>query len=123
VNYKVWFDEDNDILRMEVLGELVKKDVDELFPAMGKMLEGKERRYILVDLSSDDRPASFSKDVRKAYKENADLVKADKAALVGAKPVTRMVAKTVLAITGSAKSTQFFKTVDEALKWFDEDEQ
>jgi hypothetical protein len=117
--YVLSYNDKEDILYLKILSVMEIEDIRELMPRFQKMFEGRARRYALVDMSESVQLGSdvMTKEMREAYKELGDLMNADKAAIVGATPVLRMIAKIVIAVTRRAKTTRFFKTEGEALRW------
>jgi len=117
--YLLSYNEEDDILYLKILGITKSEDLRELMPRVQKLLEGKTRRRALVDMSeSVPLDASMmTREMRDTYKELNNLMNADKAAILGASPSVRMVARIVLAVTGKSKTAKFFKTKEEALAW------
>ena len=116
LNYKIWFDEEQGVLIVKTLAMLEKADVDEIIPKVAEYLDGKEHRYILGDLS-ENPTGLLSKGARTAFKENADNLKVEKIAIIGANPSIRMIAKIALTIMGKSDIAKFFKTREEAISW------
>ncbi|MBN2379295.1 STAS/SEC14 domain-containing protein [candidate division WOR-3 bacterium] len=117
--YILSYDDKDNILYLKILGVMEIENIRELMPRFNKMFEGKPRRYALVDMSESVQmdTSVMTKEMRDAYKELGNMMDADKAAIVGATPVLRMIAKIVIAITRRAKTTQFFKTKEDAVSW------
>jgi len=116
MNYKVWFDEKNGILRVDMFQTLVEEDIHEIVPMVEKEFEGRQHQYILADLSkSTSDPISQS--ARKAFKKYTDSMNYDRIAVIGLNPATRMIAKIVLGIIGKSDVSKFFKTDEEAITW------
>jgi len=117
--YELSYNEEEDILHLKIMGVMESEDIRELMPRLQKMFEGKARRYAIVDMSESVQLDSkiMTKEMRETYKEMGNLMDADKSVIIGATPVLRMIARIVIAITGKAKTTQFFKTKEEGLAW------
>jgi hypothetical protein len=114
MNYNVDYSDEHEVLYLKINGELSAAEIEELMPIIRKAFDGKEHRRMLIDVTNN--PAkTLSKEVRDSFK-NQDVSNFEKAAIIGASPVTHMISKVVLAIIGSKKS-KFFKTETEALVW------
>jgi anti-anti-sigma regulatory factor len=113
------YDDKNDVLYLKILGVMDDEALHELLPRFQKLLEGKPRRYVLVDMSESVQfDASFmTKEMRNSYKELMNQMDSDKGAIVGASPALRMIAKIALAVIGNSDITRFFKTEEDALAW------
>jgi anti-anti-sigma regulatory factor len=122
--YVLSYDDKEDILYLKILGVMDDEAMHELLPRFQKLLEGKPRRYVLVDMSeSVQLDTSFmTKELRNSYKELMNQMDSDKGAIVGASPALRMIAKIALAVSGKSDKTRFFKTKEEALHWLKEGE-
>jgi len=114
MQHKVWFDESQGVLRLEVLDDFNSDNIEEMFVKVEELFEGRSQKLILVDISMMPN-LSLDKKTRRLLQEKA--VPFDKMALLGATPVTRMMAKVILTVLGKSASTYFCKTEDEALAW------
>ncbi|MBN2379303.1 STAS/SEC14 domain-containing protein [candidate division WOR-3 bacterium] len=116
------YDDKDQVLYLKILGLMDSEGLRELLPRFQKLLEGKPRRYVLVDMSeSVQLDASFmTKELRNSYKELMNQMDSDKGAIIGASPALRMIAKIALAVSGRSDTTKFFKTKEEALCWLKE---
>jgi len=115
----VSYDEENDVLFLKVLGAMDDETLRELLPRYQKLLEGKPRRYVLVDMSESAQfdTSIMTKEMRDTYKVMINQMEAEKSAIFGITPALRMVAKIALAVTSKSDITRFFKTKEEALAW------
>jgi anti-anti-sigma regulatory factor len=113
------YDDQNEVLYLKVLGVMDNEALRELLPRYQKLLEGRPRRYILIDMSESVQmdTSVMTKEMRASYKELLNQMSTDKSAIFGASPALRMVAKIALAVIGKSDVTHFFKTKDEALAW------
>lgn len=119
MNYRLWFDEDAGAAHLKITHMSTENDVNEYMAGLDKLLEGKKKRYVLVDLT-DNPPGLLDKPARKAFGKYAGSIDFHKIAMYGAKPVIRMVAKVAVAALGKTKITKFFETREEALRWLKE---
>jgi hypothetical protein len=101
---------------LKVLVMLNEGDVNAMMPALDKLLEGKKKRNVLVDLTLNP-PGLLDKPARKAFAQYAEAIPFDKIAMYGAKPVIRMIAKVAVAALGRSKVTKFFDTREQAVSW------
>lgn len=120
--FTVSYDDQNEVLYLKILGLMDGEALHELLPRFQALLEGRPRRYVLVDMSeSAQADASImTREMRNSYKELMNRMDADKSAIFGASPALRMIAKIALAVTRRSNITQFFKTKEEALAWLKE---
>lgn len=116
MKYKVWYNEEVEALYIQTFERLTKDDVGEIMARVNATLEGRQRRFVMVDLSEGSSDM-VDKEARQAFKEIADPDDFEKLAVFGANPSVRMLAKVVLAITGVSSKTRFFKTEAQALRW------
>ncbi|MBD3286602.1 hypothetical protein GF338_09730 [candidate division WOR-3 bacterium] len=114
IQHKIRFDEEQGILRLQVLDDFTPESIDEMFTKVKELFNGKEPKLILVDISKMPN-LSLDKNTRKLLQEKA--VPFDKMALLGATPITRMMAKVILTVLGKSASTYFCRTENEALSW------
>jgi len=120
MNYKVNYDKDIASLNIKLYGMLTEKDVHELMAEVEKLYEGKPRRYALIDLS-EAQGGFLDKSARRAFRVYAPKMQQGKMAVVGAKPVTQILAKAAIAALGSLNMTRFFKKPEEAFAWLKEE--
>lgn len=120
--YVISYDDDNDVLILKILEILSAEKLDELIPQFEELFEGKQRRYILVDMTESAQFDSkkMDKQMRNSYKELLKKMDAEKTAIYGTTPALRMVAKIALAVVGKSDDTYFCKTKEEALAWLKE---
>jgi len=119
-NYEMWYDEKLGVLRFKVINPLTAEDAREITPLAEKLMESKDTRAMLVDLTAGSS-MGLSKEVRAAFREGPGPFKYEKIALYGANPVERMIAKAILAVSGSKQIARFFKNEEEALSWIKEE--
>lgn len=116
MNYKAWYDEENGILRADILKKFEPEDTKGLMNVVNNEFTDEQRRYLLLTMF-EDAQVMPSKETRKAMREAASLVKLSKIAMCGAKPTVRMLGKIVFAAMGKTKDSKFFATEEEALAW------
>ncbi len=119
VKYRLWFDDEHDVAYLKVFDSLGERDIRELMALTKEIFDGRKHCRILCDLT-ESSAGLISRGVRRAFKENANIVDYEKITLVGANPSMRMVAGVILTITDTVSKTRFFKTEAEALAWLKE---
>ncbi len=121
MNYKLWFNEKHGVLYVQVLRTLTKNDIETIIPEIKINLEGKPHRYLLGDLSEQKTvDGILDKDARQALRDLASDASYEKIAVIGVRPMTRMIAKIGISVAGKGDISRFFKTEDEALSWLKE---
>lgn len=114
--YKVWYSDEAGALYIQTFDRLKKEDVADVMSAVYSEMEGKDQRYVIVDLSRGSSDM-VDKEARRAFRESARPQDFEKVAVFGASPAVRMLAKVILVVTGVWDKTRFFKTESDALAW------
>ncbi len=116
MKYKIWYDEDNGIMRAEIFEKFDVEDTSGFFDYVDKNFTDEQKRYLLayVAEAAQDLP---SKETRRSLRENAPAIQWDRIGLWGAKPGLRMLVKIILVAAGKTRNTKFFATEEEALVW------
>lgn len=114
MEHKLWYDEVNETVRLEIIGKFSNDDVDETLGKIDKLLAGKRKRLFLANISQSPNLA-MDKDTRQ--KLRAETRPFDRIALVGATPITRMLARVVMTALGKSATTRFCDNVEEGLTW------
>ncbi len=120
MKYQVRYDDGRDVLMLELLGEMSREEILELFDNIDRLLQGKPRRYILADLSAAPIGNPVDSQTRQVYRECAKKVDIQRSAIVGASPVMRIMAKIIVAVMGRSSTAAFFATREEASSWLTE---
>jgi hypothetical protein len=94
-------------------------DARQIVDAVAQLLKGKEHRYMLDDITRVSM-ADLDKETRKEFAKAGDKIQLEKIAMFGADPMTRMMSKVIVVLSGDAKRTKFFKTKEEAVAWLKE---
>jgi hypothetical protein len=122
MKYKIWFDEENRLVRAQGFQALTKEEVEQLMSELKEVLIEKGVRLGIMDLSRMEAYRDLSKDVREAYKEHAKRLPLDKAAIIVSSPVVRMIAKIIVSSLKLSMTTRFYTSEQEAIHWLkDED--
>ena len=119
MEHKVYYDEEHEIGCMEIRGDLNKEDAGELVSQTDKILAGKEKRYLIIDLSSSPT-LKMDKETRRVIQEMGAKFDLARIAFVGATPSTRMLAKIMMAVMGKGKDCKFVNSYEETYAWLKE---
>ena len=70
MQHKVWFDESQGVLRLEVLDDFNSDNIEEMFVKVEELFEGRSQKLILVDISMMPN-LSLDKKTRRLLQEKA----------------------------------------------------
>lgn len=115
MKHKIWYDQDNEVLRQQVIGEYSSQEARESGAEYSNGLEEKPYRHLIVDLSQAGKMQD--RQTRKITNESLENADISAVAFVGATAATRMIAKVLMKLGSSRIATDFFKTDEEALAW------
>lgn len=113
---EVHYDAEKEILFVNPFRNVSPEEMRILLEEMIRILEGKTHRRLLADVSSVPG-LQMNKETRNILKEKARELNLERMAVVGASPITRMLAKIVTTVLGVRGDTKFFRTVTEAVDW------
>ncbi|NLI97513.1 STAS/SEC14 domain-containing protein [bacterium] len=116
--FKLWYDEKEGVLRGEIYERFDVESLERFYNEATKYTP--EQQHYVVGWLYDEAQKMVGKEERKIAKEKGDLVHFKKMALLGAKPVIRMVAQIVMSAQGRGKDFKFFDSEEEALAWIRE---
>ncbi len=119
--FKLWYDEKEGVVRGEIYERFDAESLDQFYTEATKYTP-EQQRYV-VGWLFDDAQQMVDKEARKVAKEKGNLVHFEKMALIGAKPVIRMIAKIVMTAQGRGNSFKFCATEEEALAWIREEKE
>jgi len=114
MQHQIWYDNEDDLVRLNIIGKFSKDDARETLTQVSKLLENSQRRYFLADISGSPN-LTIDRDTRKVLQGGSPEF--ERVALVGATPVTRMIAKVIVTVVARSATTKFCKTQEEALAW------
>jgi hypothetical protein len=120
MTHKVFFDEQKDVVRMFLIGDVTVEDAASIASALGA-IPAEKRKHILIDVSETRTSALMRKDVRTAMSEKFKPLGRNKTAIVGASPAIRMLVKALTAMIGTSDLNQYFASEEEALVWLKEE--
>ncbi|MBN2380561.1 STAS/SEC14 domain-containing protein [candidate division WOR-3 bacterium] len=118
-NYEVWLEEDTQTVCLKTYRTMTAEDVHELMSLADKEFAGKEINYCLIDMS-EATSEPIPKETRQAFKEYAESISYKKVAIIVTNPITRMLAKVALVVTGKPGTSRFFGSSEEARAWLKE---
>jgi hypothetical protein len=113
---KLWYDEENGILWLEIFDKFETEDVESFINFL-KGFTPEQRRYLSVKIASERGQIIPDKEGRQVLKRDAQPLNLYKIAICGAKPTVRMFGKIAATALGRAKDTKFFATEEEAVAW------
>lgn len=119
LRHKIFYDEECGAAHIVHFDQVNADDARQIIDAVAQLLEGKPHRYMMDDISRVSM-AKIDKETRKEFAKAGDKIQLEKIAMVGADPMTRMMSKVVVTLSGDAKRSKFFKTEAEAVAWFKE---
>ena len=124
-NFKVWWDEKNQIIRSILIGNQKLSDAKGFVEQIIKLMKEKREGGISVFSSINDATEanmSFAPEIRKVYTnfliEGRKGGYFNKTAIFGLRPTTRMIVNFLIGFSGD-KSIKFFDTEKNALKWIE----
>ena len=115
MEHKLWYDEENELLRLEVIGPYTTQEAKDLGKSFHEQLQGKANRQLLVNLSKAG--AMESRETRKIQNEVLKELEITDVAYIGAAAAPRMIAKVLMKLGSLNAAIAFFKTDDEGMSW------
>lgn len=124
MKHKIWYDEENEVLREKIIGSLTEEEVPEFLESVDAIFKNKEHCHAVIDLSEASNQIYTTGGRKKLAEGSAKLGYNEKVAFVGANPRVKMIAKVLIAGTrfvGKPIASRFFDTDEEALSWLREE--
>ncbi|MBN2379302.1 STAS/SEC14 domain-containing protein [candidate division WOR-3 bacterium] len=116
MKHNIYYDSDSQVVVMQVIGEVNADDAAMMMEKLSGLLANNSGTNILADFRQSPN-LNLDRQSRGIIQNAAKKFKFGKAALVGVSPVTRMIAKVILAVLGKIEESRFFNAEDEALAW------
>lgn len=116
VKHSIQCDSDSGAVVLKVVGDFTIEDATETFEKVKGLLVTNPTTCILADLSQSPN-LTIDRETRRKIQEAGLNLEFQKLAFVGVSPVTRMIAKVVLAVLSKIKESRFFNSEEEALSW------
>lgn len=120
----VWFDVENGIARMKLVGKVSSEEYARVNRKMIETIPAEKRKKQLIDLSASEQ-IKLDRETRKKISEEMrdSEVPGTKSAILGASPAIRMLTKIMLAMQkGTDTETRFFDTEEQAINWLKKSE-
>jgi hypothetical protein len=117
MEHKIWYDEEKQVIHLQVKGDLSSDETLFLGKQCNVMLEGKPYRQMIVDLQGFKNMES--RETRTVSNNMLNQVGITDVAYVGASAAARMIAKVLMKLGSLKAASDFFKGFDEANKWIE----
>jgi len=115
MKHKLWYDEENEILKLQVIGKYSSQEAREVSASLGELLKGRPHRQFIVDLSQAGKMES--RETRKIQNDGLKQAQLTHVAFVGASAGPRMIARILIKLGSLNVSNTFCETIDEAVRW------
>jgi hypothetical protein len=115
MEHKIWYDEEKQVIHLQVKGDLSSEETLVLGKKCNEMLEGKPYRQMIVDLQGFKNMES--RETRTVSNNMLNQVGITDVAYVGASAAARMIAKVLMKLGSLKAASDFFKGFDEANNW------
>lgn len=122
MEHKVYYDDKNEIVRIDVIGVIEESDPQEMNQEFLKTLEGKPHKQLLIDLKKADPTGGHNERRKQLYDAVADAG-FEEVALYGTTSATRLVVKVIIKLGTMGKrkmNIEFVKDEEEAVNWLKE---
>jgi hypothetical protein len=116
MEHKVSYDPNTDIVHVDIIGPVMRNDAGELVDALEQNAKKGKTNLLLADLSQTPN-LNMDRETRRYIQEKGKSIYYDKMAVIGASPVTRMLAKIVMGVIGRPDTIKFFTTEGDAVGW------
>lgn len=115
MKHKMWYDETNDIMYLEFVGDYLFSDVEPILNTIRSTLNDKPIRQMIIKMSDTGKVENRA--TREASNKGMQEANITEVAFVGGSAANRMIAR-VLLKTGIVKiKGDFFKNDDDAIEW------
>ena len=115
MKHKLWFDEENDILMFQIIGDYATEEARGSEALMRNAFENRPFQQLIVDLSQAG--PMESRETRKIQNESMRKAGVTHTAFVGAGAAIRMIARVMIKLGSENLPSQFFATTEEAISW------
>ena len=122
MEHKVYYDDKNEIVRIDVIGGIDEGDPKEMNQKFLQNVEGKPYKQLLIDLRESDPTGGHNERRKELYDAVADAGFED-VALFGTTSASRLVVKVIIKLGTMGKrkmNIEFFKNGEEAVDWLKE---
>lgn len=116
--YKIWWDEEHQIIRNQSEGDFEDVDAKDQIIAIHKLADSIPGKVaVLNDLTN---AGTASSGARKTYAETMKSDKISKHAFLGMRTMTRVIVSFIMKASG-VKNTKFFDNKEDAIRWLKEE--
>gem|GEM_PF-3706846 len=116
MNYKIWFDRKEGVVRVKIKGRFGSEDNSEFIKRLEDAFSGREHRVAIIDVSE----GNFSIPKRENRERMVDRLREldfERIAFVGASLLVKMMMRIIAMSLGRKGSVGSFLSEDEALIW------
>lgn len=114
MDHKIWYDQEDEIIHLEFTRDYLTSDVPVMHEKLMELREGKRYKQMVIQISNTSVENRETRELANQSLRDAQITDV---AFIGGSAANRMIAK-VLLKTGNLKTNgNFFKTVDEGVKW------
>ncbi len=117
MGFEASYDYEHDVVMLKVKGPFTADDACAFSSQARAFLEGRAKRYIIVDLA--EAGALAGTEARKVMAENLRTMEVTHLAMINARPAVRIMGKILVKLTGGPVESGFFASRDEALSWLE----
>ncbi len=115
MEHKLWYDPETQIIHLEFTRDYLTTDVETIREGLKKIIDGIPRRQMCIHISQTAKVEN--RETREKSNELLRQFEISHVAFIGGSAANRMIAKVMLK-TGALKiEGNFFKTVEEGVKW------
>ncbi|MEI6061996.1 MAG: hypothetical protein WCR72_14940 [Bacteroidota bacterium] len=117
MEHKIWFEEEHQLLHIQIHGELSTEDSQYMGNKAIELLDGKPYRQLIIDLSKFNN--IISRETRSRANELLNIAGITDVGFVGANAAGRMLAKVLMKLGSLKAESDFFKSFEEATNWLE----
>ena len=117
MEHKIWFEEEHQLLHIQIHGELSTEDSQYMGNKAIELLEGKPYRQLIIDLSKFNN--IISRETRSRANELLNIAGITDVGFVGANAAGRMLAKVLMKLGSLKAESDFFKSFEDATNWLE----
>jgi|GEM_PF-5626941 len=121
MEHKLWFEEKNQITRLEVVGKIEAGEMRELLRKADEIYANIAYPVLLCDVSRGEWPV-ITRGSRKVLRERGVKIGLKRVAFLNVPSTMHIVGKMLASIWGVLEGTRFFTSEEEAVLWLKETE-
>jgi len=116
LKHSIQYDSNSRTIILKIVGNFTVEDADEVIVKVNQLTGNNPESNVLADFTQSPNLV-IDRETRRMIQNAALKYMFQKVAFVGVSPVTRMIAKVIIAVLGKIKESRFFKTEAEAIAW------